>query len=106
MNPEEEKERAVWRQQKYAEFKTELQQSETLNKLLEITYPTSRESFISEYAREKVQWIEYGPRYIEWLLRDDLHWVNDATNRLKEILQKKLFDLQCRWRAEKIEVPE
>ena len=28
------------------------------------------------------------------------------TERLKEILQKKLFDMQCLWRAEKIIIPE
>ena len=106
MNPEKEKEKALWRQQKHLEIKEELRQNEKLKKLLEPAYPDSRDKFIDDYAAKKVRWLEYGPNHKEWLEREDLKWVNDATGRLEEIQQKKLFDVQCLWRAEKIEIPE
>src|ERR1041384_1540012 len=105
MNPEQEKEKAEWRKQKFLEFKEELLRNEKLKKFLANVYPTSRESFISDYAQQKVTWLEWGPNHLKWLERDDLQWVNDATSRLKEIQQKKLFDIQCQWRAEKIKIP-
>lgn len=106
MNPLEEKERALWRQQKHLEFKDELRKNEKFMQFLERTDPRWRESFIDEYAFQKVNWIEWGAKHIEWLEREDLQWVEDATGRLKEIQQKKLFDIQCLWRAEKITLPQ
>jgi hypothetical protein len=106
MNPEEEKQRALWRQQKFEEIRAALVKNEKFNKFIENIYPTSRDSFISEYARKKTHWLEFGPRHIKWNLRDDLQWTEDATSRIAEILQKKLFDVQCQWRAEKIKLPE
>lgn len=106
MNPEEEKQRAIWRKEKHLELKAELQQNEKFMKFLEKGYPTSREDFLDEYARAKVSWMEWGPKEKVWLEKDDLKWVEDATDRLAEILQKKLFDVQCQWRAEKIQIPQ
>lgn len=106
MNPQEEKEKAIWRQQKHLEFKKELKSNEKFMKFLEKTYPFARQGFIDEYARDKVRWLEWGKFHIEWLEREDLQWLNDATDRLEEIQQKKLFDIQCLWRAEKTELPE
>src|SRR5687767_8395140 len=105
MTPEEEKNRALKWQQQYLQFKAELMTNEIMLKFLEDAYPTSRESFISDYAHKTVQWLEWGPKNAQWLEREDLSWVNDATGRLKEIQQKKLFDMQCLWRAEKISIP-
>ncbi len=106
MNPEEEKQKAVWRQQKHLEIKTELQQNEKLHQFLEKAYPSSRAEFIDEYAGAKVRWLEWGPNHIKWLEQEDLQWVNDAFERLKEIQQKKLFDAQCLWRAEKLTIKQ
>jgi len=106
MNTEEEKQKALWRQQKHLEIKAELQQNEKLHQFLEKTYPTSRAGFIDEYAGEKVRWLEWGPKYMQWLEKEDLQWVNNAFERLKEIQQKKLFDAQCLWRAEKLIIEE
>lgn len=106
MNPEEEKEKAIWRQQKHLEFKQELRQNEKFMKFLQRGYPSYRENFIDDYASEKVRWVEWGPKHIEWMEQEDLQWLNDANRRLKEIQQKKLFDQQCLWRAEKTELPQ
>jgi hypothetical protein len=106
MKPEEEKQKALWRQEKFRAFREELQKNEVMQKFLEDAYPNSKEGFISEYAHAKVRWIEYGPKHVEWNERDDLQWYHDAMARIGEIQQKKLFDMQCQWRAEKIEIPE
>jgi hypothetical protein len=106
MNPEEEQKKALWREEKFREFREELLQNESLKKFLENIYPHSRDSFISEYAQAKVRWIEWGPKHLEWNQHDDLQWLNDAMDCLGEIQQKKLFDMQCQWRAEKIEIPK
>ena len=106
MNPNEEKERALWRQQKHLEIKKELRSNEKFMQFLEKAYPFSREGFIDEYAGEKVDWIEWGPTHIRWNEKEDLQWLNDATAPLKEIQQKKLFDIQCLWRAEKMNLPQ
>ena len=105
MTPEEEKNRALKWQQQHLQFKAELMTNEIMLRFLEDAYPNSREEFISDYAHKKVQWLEWGPNKAQWLEREDLSWVNDATARLKEIQQKKLFDMQCQWRAEKISIP-
>ena len=106
MNPEEEKQKALWRQQKFNEIKEELLQNEKFNKFIENIDPKYRDSFISGYAQKKIRWLEYGPQHVKWNLRDDLQWIEDATDRIKEIQQKKLFDVQCQWRAEKIILAE
>ena len=104
-----EKEKAEWRKKAYERFKAELLENPEFHKIADSQYmvrPDSKESFAGNYAEDKVRWIEWGPKHIVWQESDDLQWVDDAFNRLKEIQQKKLFDLQCLWRAEKVEVPE
>lgn len=106
MNPKEEQKKALWRKEKHLEFKEELRKNEKFMKFLEKTYPFARERFLDEYAQNKVNCIEWGPSHKKWLEQDDLKWIDNATQRLGEILQKKLFDMQCLWRAEKIKIPE
>lgn len=68
--------------------------------------PDSVESFIKEYARSRSHWVEHG----EWMLKQAQDYKNlyteMAEDALWEIQQKKLFNLQCEWRAEKIKIPE
>ncbi len=106
MNHEEEKNKAIWRQHKEQEIIEELKTNKIFCDLLQTIYPTSRDGFTKDYARAKVRWIEWGPKMKEWIEREDLKWINNAGKCLEEILQKKLFDLQCLWRAEKIQLPE
>ncbi len=105
MNPGKQADIALWRIEKHKEIKKELQQNQKFKDLLINAYPNTVDEFIDSYAKKKVEWLEYGPRHKEWLERDDLKWVEDATRRLGEILQKKLFDAQCLWRAEKLDLP-
>ena len=106
MNPEKEAERARWRIEKHLELKKELQQNQQLKDFLADAYPNTIDDFIDQYAKKKLDLLEWGPKYKEWLEKDDLVWLEDATQRLGEILQKKLFDAQCLWRAEKMEIKQ
>ena len=106
MNPQEEKEKAIWKQQKLIEFKQELKNNAIFLSYLEKTPPHARERFIDEYASDKVNWLDWGPQHVAWNDAEDLQWVELATKGLKEIQQKKLFDAQCLWRAEKLDIKE
>ncbi|HEX2983457.1 MAG TPA: hypothetical protein VHO28_07930, partial [Ignavibacteriales bacterium] len=67
---------------------------------------TSVESFINNYAFQKANLLKYGESY---LLNEEklfLTQKNKAELRLWEIQQKKLFNLQCQWRAGMISLPE
>ncbi len=106
MNPQEEKEKIIWREKTQADIINELKNNKIFLQYLERTYPSGRESFINEYARKKVNWLEWGPRYVQWNETENLKWLDTATECLKEIQQKKLFDLQCLWRAEKVTIEQ
>jgi len=66
---------------------------------------TSNEWFIDFYSRNKPAYLLEGKVYLtqerEW--RDKFY--EDASAYLSIIKQKKLYDLQCLWRAEKIKIP-
>ena len=104
----DEKEKAEWRKKAYETFQQELLNNEEFLKYTDGFQggKDKVEDFVRRYAQLKTQWLEWGPRYTEWQENEDLNWVNDAFERLKEIQQKKLFDLQCHWRAEQIEIAE
>ena len=45
-----------------------------------------------------------GSYYQNLISNEGIEWVEAATKHLKVIQQKKLFDKQCLWRAEKIKI--
>lgn len=106
MNPKEEKDKAQRRKDMYLQFKAELEANPVLNAMLQNGYPGSRGGFIEAYAHSKVSWIEYHDYHEEWVEREDLQWVELANQCLDQILQKKLFDAQCLWRAEQLQLNE
>ena len=106
MKPDEEKEQALRRKQMFDQFKAELEANPVLQQMLERTYPDSRAGFIEDYAGKKVGWIEHAEYHRQWLESEDLQWVEKANDCLDQILQKKLFDAQCLWRAEQLEIKE
>ena len=65
---------------------------------------SSVESFITRYASMKQMYLLNGDRWVESAENDSLRFTNLAENCLKEILRKKLFNLQCQWRAELIQL--
>ncbi len=62
--------------------------------------PWSVESFMDSYATYKKMWLDYGQMYIDRNASAETQWIEEAAAHLKYILQKKLFDAQCLWRAE------
>lgn len=83
----------------------ELLTEERYRNFFEKYHPKSVENFIREYANQKAKWLQYGPEYVDFNEREDLRWINEALEHLGIIQQKKLFDAQCLWRAEKVTYP-
>jgi len=63
------------------------------------------EEFIKAYARRKITWVNWGKFYYEHNEEHELRFYNLTENCFWQIQQKKLFNLQCQWRAEKIKLP-
>jgi hypothetical protein len=66
--------------------------------------PTSVESFIRNYARRKAIYMTRGHEYMNSNEQSELKYKLLAEESLWAIQQKKLFNLQCDWRAEKIKL--
>ncbi len=64
----------------------------------------SVEGFIRNYARKKALYIMQGPNIINNKENEDLKFKVLAEDALWTIQQKKLFNLQCQWRAEQIKL--
>ncbi|MDP3149156.1 MAG: hypothetical protein Q8N83_08510 [Ignavibacteria bacterium] len=67
--------------------------------------PSSIEDFIKSYTQKKMLWIKYGEVYVESKQNRALRYKTIARKLLSEIQQVKLFDMQCLWRAEQLEIP-
>lgn len=67
--------------------------------------PSSVENFIDSYTTRKMFWLRYGPRQKETIENRATEYKDKAYELMWEIQQKKLFNLQCEWRAEKIQLP-
>ena len=64
--------------------------------------PHSVESFIKNYARRKALYLTRGQEYLNLQEQKDLKYKMLAEEALWAIQQKKLFNLQCQWRAEQV----
>ena len=94
----EEERRKQWRQ--------EMEENSSIQQYFEQFNPDSVKSFIDTYFVYKNIWVEHGDLYSRLMQEGEIHWASKASEYLEYILQKKLFDLQCLWRAEKIELKE
>ncbi len=65
-------------------------------------HPTSVETFIRNYARRKAVYMINGPHYLNMQEQGGLKYKILAEEGLWAIQQKKLFNLQCQWRAEQV----
>lgn len=68
-------------------------------------HPASVEGFIDTYASQKARWFEWGPFFEEQNEKQRTRWIDKAHHHLGNMLQKKLFDAQCRWRAQQLYLP-
>ena len=67
--------------------------------------PKSVEKFIEDYARRKFEMYEHQERYKESYEEHQTQFLTAAEAFIDMILQKKLFNLQCQWRAKQIDLP-
>ncbi len=67
--------------------------------------PESVKRFIDHYLDTKTICHQHGEFYLKHKEDHDLVWIEAANEHLANIQQKKLFDLQCLWRADKIKLP-
>src|ERR1017187_9396243 len=97
-------EKAKWREETYQQCKAELLARPAVQKLKEVYNTSSFDDFIKEYTSKKVSVLEYGKFFKEKAENAQTQWIDEAYDRLKEIQHKKLFDLQCQWRAGNIKL--
>ena len=84
------------------DWKRQLEKSEAIQNYFKNYLPSSVESFIKNYVHEKYMWHNFSDLYKDSIDDEGLQWVEAASVHLGYILQKKLFDAQCLWRAEKV----
>ena len=85
-------------------WRCEIEQNEELQRYLSNYQRKSTEDFIAHYINQKYQAYRFGDMYIRLDEEQSSKWIDLAHNHLEVILQKKLFDLQCQWRAEEIKL--
>ena len=88
------------------EIKAEMKANTAMQEYFKQFASYSVNSFIDCYARDKKYWINYSKRNLERKENHSIKWVTKAADHLATIQQKKLFDIQCLWRAEKITIPQ
>src|SRR6478752_3826989 len=64
----------------------------------------SVESFIKDYAYSKTNWYDRAEDNLFTIEYYQNKWLEYAIECIESILNKKLFDLQCAWRSEKIKI--
>lgn len=62
-------------------------------------------SWLDNYTGKKYEWLNLKDMNEENYEYQQMRWLDEAGQHLEIIQQKKLFDLQCEWRAERIQIP-
>lgn len=96
LTSEQEQQKEIWLQ--------EIKANEAIQQYFSTFCANSIEDFIKHYLEEKTRWMEYAEICLKMMNDEDVEWVEEAFMHLENILQKKLFDLQCSWRAEQIKI--
>lgn len=87
-------------------IKKEMRENVAMQEYLKQQNEWSVSTFIDSYASHKSMWLQYGKKYLESQENESIKWVTKAAEHLCLLQQKKLFDTQCLWRAEKIIIEE
>ena len=85
-------------------WRKEMEENEAIQAYFKGYQESSISSFINDYLQKKYMWFRYGDMYKKRAEEQRSQWIEIAHDHLEIILQKKLFDLQCLWRAEQIEL--
>ena len=88
------------------QYEREIAADEKAQEYFKAFLPASVEYFVKHYAAQKATWMTETIDFKEWNESDATEWEDNAFERLQEIQQKKLFDIQCQWRAEKLTLHE
>ncbi len=99
---QKEGEKAVQQQKLYEEIYQSLRNNKKIQDYYKDYNQESVDVFLKDYAKEKINILEWGPSQIKILESQNMVFSNAAFECLKQIQQKKLFDLQCQWRADLI----
>jgi hypothetical protein len=83
-------------------WRNELESNPAVVDYFKSYYGNAMQGFLDNYLNTKYLYYTYGEKYKEILERKRDNWINEAHKQLEYILQKKLFDIQCLWRAEQI----
>jgi len=86
------------------QWRRELAENESVQRFFTKYKPQSIESFVDSYITYKFIAHRYAELYSQKAEEKRGRWINKAHEHLKFIQQKKLFDLQCLWRAEQIQL--
>lgn len=97
--------KTIDRQELITEIEHELRTHPRYKEFFNKYHPRSVELFINQYKLQKASLIEFGEMYSRMEEQRTLKYAEIAYNKLWEIQQKKLFNLQCQWRAEQIQLP-
>lgn len=93
-----------------AHFVAELRQNPKVTEYLKDFDPKWGDKFIEDYASAKVEAVHYSNYHMEAMetieAGRELRYRKETEKVFDVILQKKLFNLQCLWRAEQITLPE
>jgi hypothetical protein len=84
------------------EVKLELKTADRFRQYFSQFNQSSVDSFIEFYAGDKGLWHQFGEFYLQQNEEEQTRWIDEAHVHLGYILQKKLFDAQCLWRAQKV----
>ncbi len=86
------------------EIEYELRNNPVYQKFFSRFNPSDVEEFIKDYSSRKVCWVNWGRDFYQQKEDQQLKYLLLSENCLWQIQQKKLFNLQCQWRAEKIKL--
>lgn len=81
-----------------------LEENDSITEYLKQFNEHSVKSFFDSYLTKKYQWYKFGNFYRDQLEKEREQWIMTAHEHLENILHKKLFDLQCLWRANEIKL--
>ena len=85
-------------------WRKELDQNEAIQNYFKNYSDRTVRNFVSDYVSKKYLWFKFGDMYKSMTDASQSQWIELAHEHLEIIQQKKLFDLQCLWRAEQIQL--
>lgn len=104
--PKDKKEKEAYFEKLKEKFLLEIKSSKAVQDWLQQFDERFQEDFLQYYVSHKTSIIQYSNQYIRKAEQvAELKHREYTQKTLALVLQKKLFDLQCRWRAEQITLP-